>query len=140
MQLEPSSRLHTSLIVCVAFVTFLQLLHRDVLYRIPFPVFLCNSSIPFSPQRLPCKRRQHKAGLVNLLIVVSAKLLLLLSIPAPHRRRDVSILVFAAYHETYLARRIGGDSGVGVFDNGEDFPAGFFQVCYEGKMEPLVFR
>ena len=97
-------------------------------------------SSPFSPQRFPRKSRQDKAGLVNVLVVVSTQLFLLLGIPAPHRRRDVSVLVFAADHEAYLARRVGGDGGVGVFDHGEDFPAGLFEVGDEGEVEPLVFR
>ena len=63
-----------------------------------------------------------------------------MGIPAPHRRRDVSVLVFGADHEAYLARRVGGDGGVGVFDHGEDFSAGLFEVSDEGEVEPLVFR
>ena len=62
-----------------------------------------------------------------------------MDIPAPHRRRDVSVLVFAAHHEADLARRVGGDGGVGVFDHGEDFPAGLFEVGDEREVEPLVF-
>ena len=63
-----------------------------------------------------------------------------MGIPTPHRRRDVSVLVLAAHHEADLARRVGGDGGVGVFDHGENFPAGLFEVGDEGEMEPLVFR
>ena len=77
---------------------------------------------------------------MNLLVVISTKLILLLSVPAPHRRRDVSVLVFAADHEANLARRIGGDGGVGVFDDGKDFFAGFLEVGNEREVEPLVLR
>lgn len=103
-----------------------------------FSVQLLSSLL--SPQRLPRKSRQHKASLVNVLVVVSTQLFLLLGIPAPHRRRDVPVLVLAAHHEADLARRVGGDGGVGVLDHGEDFPAGLFEVGDEGEVEPLVFR
>lgn len=63
-----------------------------------------------------------------------------MSIPAPHWRRDVSILVFGAHHEADLTRGISGDGGVGVLDGWEDFLAGFLEVGDEGEVEPLVFR
>lgn len=63
-----------------------------------------------------------------------------MSIPASQRRCDVSVLVFAAHHEADLARRIGGDCGVGVLDRREDFLAGLFEIGDEGEVEPLVFR
>ena len=77
---------------------------------------------------------------MNLLVVISTQLILLLSIPAPQRRFDVSVLVFAADHEADLARGIGEDGGVRVLDSWEDFLAGFFEVGDEGEVEPLVFR
>ena len=77
---------------------------------------------------------------MNLLVIISAQLILLLSIPAPYRRRNVSILVFGADHEADLTGRIGGDGGVRVFDSREDLLAGFFEVGNESEMEPLVFR
>ena len=77
---------------------------------------------------------------MNLLIVVSTQLILFLSIPTPNWRCDVSILVFGAYHEADLARRISGDGGVGVLDGWEDFLAGFLKVGDEGEVKPLVFR
>ena len=77
---------------------------------------------------------------MDLLIVVSTQLILLLSIPAPQRRFDISVLVFAADHEADLARGIGKDGSVGVLDSREDFLAGFLEVGNEGEVEPLVFR
>lgn len=77
---------------------------------------------------------------MNLLVVIPTQFILLLSIPAPHRRCDVSILVFAADHEADLTGRIGGDGGVGVFDSGEDLLAGFLEICDQGEVEPLIFR
>ena len=41
----------------------------------------------------------------------------------PQRNFYVSAFVFATDHEADLAGRIGGNSGVGVFDDGEDFEA-----------------
>lgn len=102
--------------------------------------FSCHPLVLCSLQRLPCKGRQHKARLVNLLIVIPTQLILLLSIPAPQRRFDISILVFAADHEADLARGIGEDGCVGVLDSREDFLAGFLEIGDEGEVEPLVFR
>ncbi len=65
---------------------------------------------------------------MNLLIIIPTQLLLLLRAPLPQRRLDVPVFVFAADHEADLARGVGGDGGVGVFDGGEDFFAGFFEV------------
>ena len=77
---------------------------------------------------------------MNLFIVVSTQLILLLSIPAPQRRFDISVLIFAADHEADLARGIGKDGSVGVLDSREDFLTGFLKVGNEGEVEPLVFR
>ena len=103
-------------------------------------LLLYKSCISSLPQRLPCKCRQHKAGLVNPLVVVPTQLFLLLRIPATHRCCDISILVFAAHHEANLARWIGGNGGVRVFDDREDFLASLFEICDESKVEPLIFR
>ena len=121
-------------------ISILQILYCDVFYRRPRRPFLRHQSAFCSLQRLPCKSRQDKARLVNLLIVISTQLVLLLSIPAPQRRFDVSILVFAAHHEADLAGGIGEDGGIGILDSWEDFLAGFLEVGDEGEMEPLIFR
>ena len=77
---------------------------------------------------------------MNRLIVVPTQLILLVGIPAAHGRRDVAVLILAADHEADLARGIGWDGGIGVFDRGEDFFAGFLEVGDEGEVEPLVLR
>ena len=77
---------------------------------------------------------------MNRLIIVPTQLVLLFGIPAPHGRRDVAVFILAADHEADLARGVGGDGGVGVFDRGEDFFAGFLEVGDEGEVEPLVLR
>ena len=92
-----------------------------------------------SPQRPPGKTRQHKTRPVNFLVVIPAKLLLLRDLPLAQRHLDVSIFVFAADHEANLAGGVGGDGSVGVFDGGEDFFAGLFEVGDQGEVEPLVF-
>ncbi len=84
--------------------------------------------ISLSPQRLPCEIRQHKTRPVNLLVIIPTQLLLLLGAPFSQRRFHVAILVFAADHEADLARGVGRNGGVGVFDCREDFFAGFFEV------------
>ena len=75
---------------------------------------------------------------MNILVVVPAEFLFLLDTPAPDRLLDVSIFILAAHHEADLPARIRRDGGVCVFDGGEDFFAGLFQVCDEGEVEPLV--
>lgn len=84
--------------------------------------------ISLSPQRFPCKIRQHKTRPVDLLVIIPTQLLLLLGAPFSQRRFHVAILVFAADHEADLARGVGRNGGVGVFDCREDFFAGFFEV------------
>lgn len=111
--------------------------HQLYHYLSPFPPSPRNAMPPslpphhltsLLPQRLPRKVRQHKTRAVDLLIVIPAQLLLLLGAPFPQRRFHVAILVFAADHEADLAGGVGRDGGVGVFDGGEDFFAGFFEV------------
>ena len=90
------------------------------------------------PERLPRKSRQYKARLVNLLVVISTQLLLFFWTPAPQRLPEIPLRIFAAYHEANLTTWVGGDSGVGVFDLGEDFEAGFPETADERQVEPLV--
>ena len=75
---------------------------------------------------------------MNFGIVVSAQPLFLLGRKATYRLLDVSVGVLAADHEADLARGIGGDSCVGVFDGREDFFAVFLQLGNQGEVEPLV--
>jgi hypothetical protein len=69
---------------------------------------------------------------MNISVIVSAKLLLLFRREASHRLLDIALGVLAADHEADLARGIGGNSRVCVFDDGEDFFAGFLQVGDQG--------
>ena len=94
---------------------------------------------PPLPQRPPCKTRQHKARPMNLLVVIPTQLLFLFQTPAPQRLLDIARRVFAADHETDLARGVSGDRGVSVFDDGEDFLAGLLKGGDEGEVEELVF-
>ena len=64
---------------------------------------------------------------MDLPVIVPAQLLLFLQVPAPHRLLDVPCAVFAADHEADLARRVGGDGGVGVLDDREYFETGLFK-------------
>lgn len=77
---------------------------------------------------------------MDVLVVVPAQLLLFLYAPASERLGHVPIFVFAAHHKSNLAAGIGRNGGVGIFDSGEDFFAGFLEVGDEGKMQPLILR
>lgn len=76
---------------------------------------------------------------MNLLIVVPAQLLLLVNLPVAERDLDVAGGILAADHEANLARRVGRDRRVGVFDHGENFFTTFFELGNEREMQPLVF-
>lgn len=76
---------------------------------------------------------------MDISVIVSTQLLLLLARPRTKGLLDVACSVLAADHETDLTGRVGRDSGVGVFGDGEDFLAGLLEVGDEGEMEPLVF-
>jgi hypothetical protein len=65
---------------------------------------------------------QDERSLVDLLIVVTQLLLILLRERA-HRVLEIALGVLAANHEADLARRVGGDGCVCVFDVGKDFLA-----------------
>jgi len=76
---------------------------------------------------------------VDIRVIVPAQSLLLLARPATDRLAHVALGVLAAHHEADLARRVGGDGGVGVFGDGEDLLAGLAEVGNEREVEPLVF-
>lgn len=88
---------------------------------------------------LACKSGQNEAGSVDLLVVVSAQLLFLLGGPCTERFLDVAGGILATDHESNLARRIGRDGGVCVFDDGENFLTILLELGDEGKVKPLVF-
>lgn len=77
---------------------------------------------------------------MDLFIIVPAQLLLFFKLPLPQGHLDVPVGILAADHESDLARWVGRDSGVGIFDRGEYFLATFLQVGDEAEVQPLVFR
>lgn len=60
---------------------------------------------------------------MDRLIVVAAQLLLLILWPGAQRYFNIARSILAAHHEADLARRVGGNGGVRVFDRGEHFLA-----------------
>lgn len=120
---------------CPSYPSFLYV--RELHFPYPPPPFLPRTST--LPQRLPRKTRQHEARPVDLLVVIPAQLLLLFRAPAPEGLLNIALGVLAAYHEADLARGVCRNGGVGVFDGGEDFQAGFAEITYEAEVEPLVF-
>lgn len=75
---------------------------------------------------------------MDIRVVVSAKLLLFLGGEASERLLNVAIGVLAADHEANLARRIGGDRGIRIFDGREDGLAVLLELGDEREVEPLV--
>lgn len=75
---------------------------------------------------------------MDVCIVVAAQLLLLLLGPRPEGDLDIGVGVLAAHHEADLARRVGGDGGVGVLGHGEDLLAIFLELSDQLQVEPLV--
>lgn len=98
------------------------------------------SSTSILSQRLSSKSWQHEARLVDIFIVVSAQLLLFFLRPTPKRCLKISVCVLGADHEPNLARWVGGDGSVGIFDGGEDFLARGLERGNEREVEPLVLR
>lgn len=89
-------------------------------------------------QSLASKVGQDERSFVDLLVVVLAELVLLLSRPGTDRLLEVALGILAADHEADLAGGVGRDGGVGVLDVGEDGLAVLLELGNEGKMEPLV--
>lgn len=75
---------------------------------------------------------------MDLLVVVSAQFVLFLRTPRPQGHLDVPVGILAADHEPDLARRIGGNGGVGVLDHREDFLTVFLEFGDERQVKPLV--
>lgn len=71
-------------------------------------------------------------------IVVAVNLLLFLCSPASQWLSDIAVGVFAADHETNLARWVGWDRSVGVLNRGEYFFAILLQLSDEWEVEPLI--
>ena len=77
---------------------------------------------------------------MDILIIVAAQLLLLLASPRADGLTHIAVRILAADHEADLPRRVGGNGGIGVFCDREDFLAGLLQVGNESEVKPLVFR
>lgn len=84
------------------------------------------------------KAGQHEAGTVDILVVVSAQLIFLFSCPRTDGLANVALRVLAGDEEANLAGWVGGNGGVGVFDDGEDFLHEFLEVGDELDVKPLV--
>ena len=71
---------------------------------------------------------------MNLFVVISTELVLLLWSPAAQWLLEIRLGVFAADHKADLARRVGWDRSVGIFDNWEDLLAGGFEFSDQWEM------
>lgn len=87
-----------------------------------------NAHMQYLSQCFARECRQNEAGFVNLLVVIFAQLVFLLRTPGSDRCFDISVGIFATDHETNLARRIGGNGGIGILGHGEDFLAVFLEL------------
>ena len=110
---------------------------RPMISSSPYPPRPSEKSSTLS-QSHASKGWENEAGLVDIRAVVSAKLLLLLDGPATDWILEVTLGVLAANHEANLARWVGWDGGVGVFDVGENLFAVFLELGDHSKVEPLV--
>lgn len=75
---------------------------------------------------------------MDLGIIVSAQFVLFLRAPLAERLANIAVGILAADHEADLARWVGRDGGVGVFDGWEDLLAVLLQFGDQWKVEPLV--
>jgi hypothetical protein len=81
---------------------------------------------------------QNEAGLVDLGVVVSAKLILLLRSPLAQGLANITAGILAADHEADLTRWVGGDGGICVFNGWEDLLAVLLQLGDQWEVQPLV--
>lgn len=91
--------------------------------------------------RLEClasKVWQDKRSPVDVLVVIPTQALLLLTCPLAERLAHVTLGILAAHHEADLAGRVGGDGGIGVFDDGKDLGDVFLKLANQSEVEPLV--
>lgn len=65
---------------------------------------------------------------MDVLVIVSAQLILVLARPGADGFADVAVCGLAGDEEADLAGRIGGDGGVGVFDDGENLAHQLLEV------------
>jgi len=83
--------------------------------------------------------RKDESSLVDLRVVVTAKLGFLLGSPLAQRLLQGQLLVLGKHHETNLTTGVSGDGSVGVLDNGEEGAAESLNFLDERKMEPHAF-
>lgn len=74
-----------------------------------------------------------------MLVVISAKLVLILRSPAPDGLAKVSLRVLTTDHEANLTGGIGGNGREGVFGHGKDLLAILSKLGDQVEMKPLVF-
>lgn len=84
------------------------------------------------------KSWQNEAGLVDSSVVVSAQFLFFLRRPLANWLGDITVGILAADHEANLARWVGRNGGVGIFDCWEDLLAILLELGDQGKVKPLV--
>jgi hypothetical protein len=65
---------------------------------------------------------------MDISIVVPAQLILFFRSPATQWLADIAVCILTADHEADLARRVGGNCRVSVFDGWEDFLAILLQL------------
>jgi hypothetical protein len=75
---------------------------------------------------------------VDVGVVVSAQLVFLLGGPATYRCFEIAIGILAADHEANLARWVGWDGGVGIFDVRENLIAILLELGDQWEVKPLV--
>lgn len=75
---------------------------------------------------------------MDLRVIVSAKLLLVLEAPAAQRLGKVTLRILAADHEADLARWVGWDGSIGIFDVGEDLLAVLLELGDQWEVKPLI--
>jgi hypothetical protein len=112
------------------------ILYKRLKHSVLTASFLCRKS--YLLEGLLGEVGQNKGGLVDLLVVVLAKLVLLSLGPLADGLLEVAVGVKGADHETDLARGVGGDGGVGVLDVGEDLLAVGLELGDQGEVKPLV--
>ena len=81
---------------------------------------------------------KDEAGSVNVGVVVAAVLVLFLLAPAAQGLLDIAAGILAADHEADLTGGVGGNGGVSVLGDGEDFLAVSLELGDERQVKPLV--
>ena len=82
------------------------------------------------------KLRKDKASLVNLRVIVPAKLGLLVLGPLADGLLDVGVGVLRADHKTDLSAGVGGDGGEAVLNSREELAGETHDLLDDGHVEP----